>query len=565
MQLVADAFRQHPELALFLALALGHGLGAVQVGGVTLGPVLATLLAGVAVGQWHVPVSGALKNAFFLLWLFAIGYGTGPLFFRGLRSTGLPQVALTLFLCMTAVASAVAASLLLGFDPGTAGGLFAGAMTSSAAIGSVADGLAKLDLNAAGAQALAVHSTVAFAVTYLIGTALVIAILSRLGPTLVGGNLAAACRELEAEMGVDPGDPFVGSAYVDVIARAFVIPARFDGTSVAELEAAFAGRRVFVERVAGAQRSRDGFLDSPPASHRLAEGDRVVLSGRHETLAGDDNPLHAHEVDDRALLDLKTVTADVLVTRGEVADRTLGDLAKDFGSRGIFVERLTRAGVELPYSMGTRLERGDVLRLTGTTGNVARAGAIAGHVAWPTDRTDLASVALTIVCGGVLGLPALHFGRLELGLGVFVGVLLAGLVLGWLRSLQPRFGYVPPAALAMMDSLGLTGFLALVGMQAGPDFLRGLTESGATLIPATIVVVTLPHVLTILVGRYVVGLHPGILLGVCCGAGTSAPALAAVQGAAGSKIPALGYGVACALGNVVLATSGGVIVLLLGR
>jgi putative transport protein len=79
-----------------------------------------------------------------------------------------------------------------------------------------------------------------------------------------------------------------------------------------------------------------------------------------------------------------------------------------------------------------------------------------------------------------------------------------------------------------------------------------------------VAVVTFAHVLTILVGRHVVGLHPGILLGVCCGAGTSAPALAAVQEVADSKIPALGYGVACALGNVILAIAGGAIALLVG-
>jgi putative transport protein len=563
MPLVADAFRQHPELALFLALAIGHSAGALRIGGFTLGPVLATLLAGVAVGQWHVPVSPSLKNAFFLLWLFAIGYGTGPLFFRGLRATGLPQVALTLFLCATAVASAFAASRLLGFDAGTAGGLLAGAMTSSAAIGSVADGLAKLDLDPQRAQALAVNSTVAFAVTYLVGTALVIALLSRLGPRLVGGDLADACRALEKEMGVDRRDPFVVSAYAEVVARAFTIPPAFDGATVAQLEAAFTGVRVFVERV---QPSREGsaLFDDPPADLRLHAGDRVALSGRRETLAGEANPLHAHEVDDRLLLNLPTVAVDVVMTRKELADRALGDLAKELGARGVFAERLTRAGVELPLTPATRIARGDVLRLVGTKGSVARVAPLAGHAEWPTNTTALASVALAIVIGGLVGLPAVRFGRIDLGLGMFVGVLLAGLLFGWLRSVQPRFGYIPPPALELMDSLGLTGFLALVGMEAGPDFLRGLTQSGATLVPAAVAIVAVPHVLTILVGRHLFGLHPGILLGVCCGAGTSAPALAAVQEVADSKVPALGYGVACALGNVILAVSGGVIVLLGG-
>ena len=246
---IIDAFRRHPELAVFLALALGHSLGRLRLRGFSLGPILGTLLAGVAVGQWDVPVSATLKNAFFLLWLFAIGYGTGPLFFRGLRATGVPQVALTLLLCGTAFATALAASALLGFDAGSSGGLLAGAMTSSAALGAVTDALGKLELGPEPARILAARSAVAFAVSYLLGTALVIALLSRVGPRLLGGDLAAACRALEDEMGMVRRDPSVGSAYAAVVARAFAIPPAFDGRTVAELEAAFAGERVFVERV----------------------------------------------------------------------------------------------------------------------------------------------------------------------------------------------------------------------------------------------------------------------------------------------------------------------------
>jgi putative transport protein len=366
-------------------------------------------------------------------------------------------------------------------------------------------------------------------------------------------------------MGMDRRDPFVVSPYAEITARAFSIPSAFDGRMVADLEAAFGARRVFVERVSGTHPHGRSFLDEdPPSDLRLCAGDRVVLSGRHETLASESNPLRAHEVDDRRLLDLPTVGVDVVMTRKELAGRPLGELVKELGARGVFAERWTRAGVELPIAATTAIQRGDVLRLVGTKASVTRVAPRVGRATWPTNVSDLASVSLAIVVGGLIGLPAVRLGRLDLGLGVFVGVLLAGLVCGWLRSVQTRFAYVPPAALALMESFGLTGFLALVGMEAGPDFLRGLTQSGPTLILATVAVVTVPHVLTILVGRYLVGLHPGILLGICCGAGTSAPALAAVQEVAESKIPALGYGVACALGNVTLAVMGGVIVLAIG-
>lgn len=81
---------------------------------------------------------------------------------------------------------------------------------------------------------------------------------------------------------------------------------------------------------------------------------------------------------------------------------------------------------------------------------------------------------------------------------------------------------------------------------------------------ATVVVVIVPHIVTILVGHYLLRMHPGILLGLCAGAGTSTPALAAIQDRAGSRVPALGYGMACAVGNVLLTLWGTVTVMILG-
>ena len=113
-----------------------------------------------------------------------------------------------------------------------------------------------------------------------------------------------------------------------------------------------------------------------------------------------------------------------------------------------------------------------------------------------------------------------------MSLSVPVGVLLAGLVLGHLKSVNPRFGRIPDAAVWLFESLGLSAFLALVGLQAGPSLIVAVRESGLALIAAGVVIALLPHVATILVGHYLVRLNPAILLGLCAGAGTSAPALA---------------------------------------
>jgi putative transport protein len=560
MQWLVDSLREHVELALFLTLALGHAVGRLRLGSFQLGPVLGALVAGVAVGQLGIAVPEGLKNALFLLFLFSIGYQTGPLFFRGLKSTGLPQIGLTLFLCATALATAWSVARVLGFDAGSAGGLVAGAMTSAAALGTAGDALGNLGVDPAALQALKVHRTVAFAVTYLVGMGYVVWLLARLAPRILGADLAAECRRLEEEMGMKRTETGIGSAYTELAARAYEIPAALAGRGVAEMEAMFPGVRVFIERIRRAGRLRDDFTPQ----FRLEAGDRVALSGTSTSLADGRQPLHAHEVDDRDLLDIPVVTLDAVLTSREFGGHTLAELAAGPWARGVYLRRLTRAGTELPYTPATVVERGDVLRLSGAQRRVAAAAEQLGFAEWPTSATDMMTVSVAILLGGLAGLPALSLGKVELGLSMFVGVLLGGLVFGWLRSRYRSFGHVPEATLWVFDSLGLTGFLALVGIEAGPDFIRGLAGSGLMLVAAGVVVTSVPHIATLLVGKYLLKLHPGILIGVCCGAGTSAPALAAVQEVADSKIPALGYGVGCALGNVLLALWGGVIVILTG-
>jgi len=558
MEWVANALRHHPELALFLALAVGYAIGKIQIGSFKVGAVIGVLIAGVVIGQLEIKVSNDLKSAFFLLFLFAIGYKTGPQFFRGLRASGLPQAGLTILLCATALATAYLVSREFGFDAGTAGGLIAGSMTESATVGTAGDAIAKLTLDASAKEVLSTRITVAFAVTYFIGLLTIVWLLSWLGPRLMRVDLAAECRRLEEEMGLGSGDEGTVSAYYQFIMRAYTVSDKLDGKTVAELEGMFPDRRVFVEQVRQGGKLHDG-----AATTRLHTGDRVALFGRHEVLVDKGNPLWEHEVEDRELLDIPTVTVDVVLTQKALARKSLGELAKRTAARGVFMRKMTRAGQELPFTLRTVVERGDVFTVAGVKHRVESVAQDIGFAEWPTAATDMVTVGAAIFLGGMIGLPALSLGKLEIGLSLAVGVLLGGLVFGWLRSVNPRFGRIPEATLWLFDSVGLTAFLALVGLSAGPDFVHGVKESGVSLVAAGVLVAAIPPIIGILVGRYVFKMHPGMVLGVCAGACTSAPALAAVQEVARSKIPTLGYGVSYAIGNVLLALWGSLIVLLM--
>ena len=173
-------------------------------------------------------------------------------------------------------------------------------------------------------------------------------------------------------------------------------------------------------------------------------------------------------------------------------------------------------------------------------------------------------MTIAIAIGGLVGLVTFRLAGLDVGLSMPVGVLLGGLLAGWLHSVRPAMARVPEPVLRVFESIGLSGFLAVVGINAGPGFITGLMTSGLSLVIAGVLVCLIPNVVTILAGRYLLRIHPGILLGICAGAGTSPAGLAAVQDKAGSKVPTIGYGVSYAVGNVLLALWGSVLVMSLG-
>lgn len=563
MNWLIDTLRAHPEIALFLTLALGYGLTKLRLGPIQLNAVVAVLIAGVAVGQLQIEVPASLQWVFFVLFLFSIGYQTGPQFFRGLGRTALPQMGLAVLLCGTVLASALVLSRILGFDAGAGAGLLAGGLNASAAIGTAGDAIARLSAEPATIQALSTSLTVAFAVTYLVGLLVEIFTLTTVGPWLMRSDLAADCRRLEQEMGVEGGDGGV-SAYQSVVVRAYAVPARLDGRSVAEVERSFSPARVFVERI----RTPDGVVTSTPAM-TLRAHHVVALSGRLATHVDPANPLAGTEVDDPDLLDIPTATLEVVITAKEIVGRTLAEIATTVGqdedNRSGFLRQILRGGKPVPFGPGTVVERGDVVTLIGPVAPLRRLAPMVGRVVPPASSTSFLSMTVAIALGGLGGLATVRLAGLDVGLSMPVGVLLGGLLAGWLHSVRPTLAAVPEPVLRVFDSIGLTGFLAVVGINAGPGFITGLATSGLALVVAGVLVCLIPNVVTILAGRYLLRIHPGVLLGICAGAGTSPAGLAAVQDKARSTIPTLGYGVSYAVGNLLLALWGSVMVMALGR
>ncbi len=561
---IRHALQSHSELALFLALAAGYFLGRLRIGSFQLGPVVGCLLAGVAVGQLGIAIPAPLSSAFFLLFLFSVGYKSGPQFFRGLRGSALPQVVLAVLYSITGLLTGYAVALALGFDAGTAAGLLGGSCHSSETIGTADAAIGKLAIGGDLRQALIENMAVGFAVTYLIGVFISIVVLVRMGPWMLGVDLRAECQKLEKELGMKTEQPGVVSAYRQFVMRAYKLPEGMKNEGVSELENAFTPERVFVERV----KNREGTIEADP-DLSLKAGDVVVLSGRHKVLGSSSNPLQQYEIDDPALLDVPAIAVDHILERKDLQHRTFAEivavLEEEVPTRGVFVRKVTRGGEELPLGERLVLERGDVLTLLGARRHVNRVAARLGPVQRASNMTDIAPLCLIIVIGGLIGLPAVQLGRLSLGLGLPVGVLLAALVMGWAQSQRPVFGRVPESVVWLFESFGLAAFVASIGINAGPGFVHGVRTTGLLLLISGIVVCAVPFIITIFAGRHLFRLHPGVLLGICAGSGTSSPALAALLEKAESRVPVLGYGVSYAVSKVLFALWGSVIVLLVHK
>src|SRR3982750_1568828 len=239
MNYVTQALREHQELAVFLTLAIGFFIGRLKIGTFSLGTAVGTLLAGVAIGQMNIQVAAVVKYVFFDLFLFTTGYKVGPQFFRALKKDAMPQLAITLVLCITCLIAAYTAAKLLGYDIGTAAGLLAGAFTESTVIGTAGDAISRLSLTAAEKTSLTNNIPVAYAVTYLVGTAFIVWFLPNVGPKLMRVNLKEEARKLQAKMSSSGGGaPEVVSAFQRLAVRTYrVTRSDLINRSVAELEA----------------------------------------------------------------------------------------------------------------------------------------------------------------------------------------------------------------------------------------------------------------------------------------------------------------------------------------
>ena len=555
MQAIVDIFRSYPQIVIFLAIAVGYFVGKIKIFGFNLGSTAGVLLAALALGQMDIKVDPLLQAVGFALFIFAIGYRVGPQFFGALKKEGLHYIWLSMVVALTGLVTAISLGKLLGFDSGTTAGLLGGAMTQSSVIGTADGAINALPISAAAKATLESNVAIAYAITYIFGVAGLI-VFFKLIPRILKIDLKKEARELEAKMsgGVEAlKSPELFSWDKRLRLRAYKISNDdLAGKTVSQLEAMFPGK-VAIEKI----KHGDQLVDPKPDTI-LQVGDEVAVVGDHRGIL-DAEKIIGPEIDDSAVENIVGEIIGVCVLERQVCGRTLGEISEKYG-HGCFLRKISRQGHDLPLTKDTVVEKCDILQVAGSKKDVENFIASIGYPERSTSTTDLIMVGLGCVLGILLGLVIVPVLGIPITLGVGGGILVSGLVFGWLRAVHPTFGQIPSGAQWIFTDLGLNLFIACVGLTAGPRAIHALQTTGGSIFFAGVILSLLPMIVGLIFGRLILKLNPVLLFGALTGAGTVTPALNALKEGADSSAPALGYAVPYAFGNVILTIWGTIIV-----
>jgi putative transport protein len=562
MEWLAKLFTKYPEMGVYLAVGMGYLIGRLKFRGVGLGVVTGSLLGGILIGNFfHVPVSDQAKTLVFLLFLFGIGYSVGPSFFQNLKGEGWRWAVLGVFVPVIGLLTAYTVARVLKLDPGYSAGLLSGSLTESPAIGTASEAIRSLSLPDQLKQQWVAHIAVADAICYIFGTLGVIWCCSSLGPKLLRFDLRAESKKVEENLGIQRSKLGVYSAWQPIGFRAYTIPqgGLVIGKTVLEAEQSVPGARLFIERI-----RRNGKIFLPLGTTVLEANDTVAVLGRTEIMIEALGQL-ARDVADPELLEIAVASYDLYVTSKTIAGKTLQEIVDDVEeARGVLLRGITRGEQEIPIGTNTVIDRGDILHVSGSESAVEKLAPVVGRAIHPTDETDFTvlgiAISIGVLVGAVLTIPV---GHLRIALGTSVGTLLAGVTVGWMRSVRPWFGVIPDAAILFMRSIGLAAFVAMIGLKAGPVFFQAVREFGYILFLGGIVVTLTPLIAGLFFGRYVLKLNPALLLGGIAGAQTMIAGVAAVQEKSDSQVATLGYSYTAAFGHIFLTTWGTIIISLM--
>jgi putative transport protein len=546
---------QAPGIALFLSLAGGYWIGKFQFGRFQLGGVAGSLLVAVLISQIGVSIDSGIKAVLFALFIYAVGFESGPQFFRSLGRQSLREIVMAAVLAISGLVTVIVLARVFGLDKGLAAGIAAGGLTQSAIIGTASSAIAKLGLAADEVQRLQANVAIGYAVTYIFGSFGAIIVCVNILPWFMKREIRDDAIKAEAEMlaGGHAYGPGETAALPDIVGRLFRVE-QAAGYTLSEIETA----AVSIERV---KRHNALLVIQPDLA--LETGDVVLVVGRRAGVVEVRERI-GPEIQSSEGMDVIVVTRDVAITNPDFAGRTVGEIRKatnDGVRHGVFVIEVKRGGQKLTLAEDTKIQSGDVVSLYGTAEDVQRVAKRVGPVIVQSDKTDFVFHGFGIVVGLLVGLLVIRIGSIPLTLGSGGGALLAGLAFGWYRSRNMTIGNLPTAASTLLRDLGLAGFVAVVGLQSGQQAVTTIASSGLSIFLIGVAVTIVPMLITMLVGRYVLKYeNVAIFAGALSGSRSANPAFGEILDKAGNSVPTVPFAITYALANVFLTLLGPLVV-----
>ena len=558
MEALLQWLAANPFVLLFLVVAGAVLLGKATIKGYGLGMVASAIIVGAALSAWastygiKMGIDNFAKSLFYYLFMYGVGLRVGPSFINSLKGDGLKFTVLAIFCSVLGLLGAVLFSKLFSLPAGAAGGILAGSMTMSAAIGSaeeaVRQGVFKLPEGQTFEQVSGMIA-LAYGLTYIWGTVGIILICKYL-PRWWGVDAKAAAKKYEEEKGVPNVDDAGLTGYRPLALRAYRLTNdAVVGKTVGQfLKANPQYKVVNVGRGAESLGAPDDLV--------LQKGDVIALGGRLEAMTSNMG-LVGPEVPDSKVLNVPVDQAEILVTNKAMEGKELQEFRNTEFAGQVALHHIERGGVTIPMGLNTKLERFDVLFVAGMKSAVDKFAAMMGRVARPSTATDLLTLSIGMILGLLIGAIAFPIAGSKVGLGNAGGLLVSGIIVSSAVSRLRFFGNTPNAARNILEDLGLVVFIAIVGINSGAGLISQLTGTIALYIfIAGFLCTTIPPILVWAIGYHWMKINPAVLMGGVAGARShSGPAREAAK-EINSSVPWIGFPVAYAVSGVLLTVFG---------
>ena len=526
----------HSILLFAVVIASGLWLGRIKVRGVSIGSTW-ILFLGILFSHFGFcsdpTVLAFMKDFGLILFVFSIGLQVGPGFFHSFRASGIRLNLFAAGMVLLAVLTTLLIGWVTGEDAGTMVGVMSGAVTNTPGLGAAQQTLSNI-LMAEGAapETAALDSATlaaSYALSYPLGVLGVILVLILLKP-LFKPDLRQEKAQLDQ----------VDDTAADQARRmhcAVENPAIF-GKTLAEIHRGATDSFVITRLM------RDGSIFIPDSDTVLQQGDRVLIvtSQPHvdalRIIFGEEVPLHLSDWKEH---EVKLVSQRLTVSHPSVNGKTLRDL-RIRAKYGVQVSRILRAGVELVAKPNIILQTGDILQVLGPEEGIRRVEQAVGNNPDSLRRPNLVFIFFGIALGVLLGSVPIHFPNIPqpVKLGLAGGPLIVAIILG---AFGPRWKistYTTVSANMMLREIGISFFLAAVGLGAGQTFFSSLAAGGWWWILYGFFITVIPCLLIAVTARLCkVNFYQ--ICGLVAGGMTNPAALAYAQDTYGSEYVSVNY------------------------